>query len=210
MTTPILLIGGGGHALSLIDVIESTGNFKISGIVEAVDSANIELVGYPVIGVDNDLEPLLKNTPNCIIAVGQIMSAHIRKKLFNKAKEVGAEFPHIISASAIMASSVKIAEGVCIMHNCIVSHLVTIGENTIINNKAIIEHETKIGKHCHISTGVIVNGNVNIADECFIGSGAIIMQAIQICPNVVIGAGTVVIENITEAGTYVGNPARKI
>ena len=210
MKQPILLIGGGGHALSLIDVIESTEQFEIKGIVEAVDSSNTALLHYPVIGSDNYLEPLLKTTPNCVLAVGQIMSAQIRKKLFNKTKEVGANFPIIISPTARIANSAKIAEGVCIMHHCVLSHLTEIGENSIINNKVLIEHQTKIGRHCHISTGAIVNGNVDIADECFIGSGAIISQAIQICSNVVIGAGTVVIENITEAGTYVGNPARKI
>lgn len=210
MKTSVLLIGGGGHALSLIDVLESTSQFKIKGVVEAIDSSSCELVGYVVIGFDNQLEPLLRKTPHCIIAVGQIMSAKVRKKLFMKAKETGAIFPQVISPLARVASTAKIADGVCVMHHAVLSHLTNIGENTIINNKALIEHETIIGKHCHISTGAIVNGNVTIADECFIGSGAIISQGIYICKNVVVGAGTVVIEDIDEAGTYVGNPARRI
>lgn len=210
MKIPILLIGGGGHALSLIDVIEATDEFKVKGLVEAVDSDNTELVGYEVVGSDNQLEPLIQKIPHCIIAVGQVMSAYVRKKLFEQSKQASAIFPVIISPSARVARTVKLGEGVCIMHQTVISHLTEIGDNSIINNKALIEHETLIGKHCHISTGAIINGNVTIADECFIGSGAIISQGIQICQNVVIGAGTVVIEDINEAGTYVGNPARKI
>jgi sugar O-acyltransferase (sialic acid O-acetyltransferase NeuD family) len=210
MKIPLLLIGGGGHALSLIDVIESTDDFEVAGIVEAVDGVSTELVGYQVIGFDDELELLLNQTPNCIIAVGQIKSASVRATLFDSALQAGANFPQIISPRTRIASSVQIGKGACVMHDCVLSHLVEIGDNTIVNNKALIEHETIIGKHCHISTGAIVNGGVQILDGCFVGSGAIIAEGILVTHNVVIGAGTVVIENITEAGTYVGNPARKI
>lgn len=33
---------------------------------------------------------------------------------------------------------------------------------------------------------------------------------VSICDHVVIGAGSVVTKNITEAGIYIGNPAKKI
>lgn len=210
MKTPLLLIGGGGHALSLIDVIESTEDFEVKGIVEAVNSVTTELVGYQVIGFDDELELLLHQTSNCVITVGQIKSASVRKTLFDSALKSGANFSQIISPRARIASSVQIGKGACVMHDCVLSHLVEIGDNTIVNNKALIEHETIIGKHCHISTGAILNGGVKILDECFVGSGAIISEGILVTHSVVIGAGSVVIEDITEAGTYVGNPARKI
>jgi sugar O-acyltransferase (sialic acid O-acetyltransferase NeuD family) len=207
MKQPILLVGGGGHALSVVDVIEATNQFAIKGIVDT----NVQrLLGYPVLGDDSQLAEFIEKTPNCVISVGQIKSAQTRKHLFKKAKNLGYVLPNIISPFARIASSVKLADSICIMHHAIVSHLVVVGENTIINNQALIEHESNIGKHCHIATGAIINGCVSIGDECFIGSGAVVANNVSMCSNVVIGSGTVVIKDITSAGTYLGNPARKL
>ena len=54
----IVLIGSGGHTRSCIDVIESTGQYKIAGLVEKNNSDITENLGYPVIGKDDDLSNL--------------------------------------------------------------------------------------------------------------------------------------------------------
>jgi acetyltransferase-like isoleucine patch superfamily enzyme len=51
--------------------------------------------------------------------------------------------------------------------------------------------------------------NTLIGNNVSIGSNATILP-INICDNVVIGAGAVVTKNITEAGIYAGNPAKKL
>lgn len=52
---PILLIGGGGHCLSCIDVIEQEGNYQISGIVDRAEKLGQTILEYPVIGTNNGL-----------------------------------------------------------------------------------------------------------------------------------------------------------
>ena len=61
-----------------------------------------------------------------------------------------------------------------------------------------------------ISTGAMINGGCQIGNRCFVGSNSTIGQGVTVCDDVVIGAGAVVIKDITEPGTYVGNPCRKI
>jgi len=46
----ILLIGGGGHCKSCIDVIEQKGRFAIAGIVDKPASVGGRILDYPVIG----------------------------------------------------------------------------------------------------------------------------------------------------------------
>ena len=58
----IILIGGGGHCKSVIDVIEQESQFVIVGIVDKPELIRTEVLGYPVIGSDADLESLAKNT----------------------------------------------------------------------------------------------------------------------------------------------------
>jgi acetyltransferase-like isoleucine patch superfamily enzyme len=48
-----------------------------------------------------------------------------------------------------------------------------------------------------------------IGNHVYIGSNATILP-VKICDHVVIGAGAVVTRDIEVAGTYAGNPARKI
>ena len=56
----------------------------------------------------------------------------------------------------------------------------------------------------------MINGDSKIGSQCFIGSGAIIGHSVNICDYAIIGCGTVVIRDITEPGTYVGNPVKRI
>ena len=46
----IILIGGGGHARSCIDVIELTGLYKIAGLVEKDNVNEKENFRYPIMG----------------------------------------------------------------------------------------------------------------------------------------------------------------
>ena len=59
MKEQIILIGGGGHCKSCIDVIEQEGRFEIAGIVEKPDKVGEKVLGYPVIGTDADPRALL-------------------------------------------------------------------------------------------------------------------------------------------------------
>ena len=49
-----------------------------------------------------------------------------------------------------------------------------------------------------------------IGNNCYIGASAIILEGITMCNDVRIGAGCVVTKNISQAGTYIGMPARRI
>lgn len=94
---PLLLIGGGGHCHACIDVIESDQKYRIAGIVLPTRGDHADVMGYPVIGADEDLSALLAKTPNAIVTVGQIKSTAIRIKLFELLKAHGSHLPIIQS-----------------------------------------------------------------------------------------------------------------
>lgn len=192
----IILIGSGGNTRSCIDVIEVSSKYKIVGIVEKNGVDFEENLGYPVIGVDDDLENIRSKYSIALISVGQIKSAEIRLKLYKKLKKLNFKLPTIISPRAHVSSSSKIGEGTIIMHDVLINANVKIGNNCIINNKSLIEHDSSIGDHSHISTGAIINGGVNIGAETFIGSGVITKEYISIGDNCVIGAGKLIKNDI--------------
>jgi len=59
----IVLIGGGGHCRSCIDVIEEEGKYAIAGIVVRDHAHREEVPGYEIIGTDADLPRLVKEYP---------------------------------------------------------------------------------------------------------------------------------------------------
>lgn len=188
----ILLIGSGGHARACIDVIENTNQFKIAGFIEKDESMTDANLGYPIIGIDNDLSSLRQQYSHALITIGQIKSPKVRVKLYQLLKELDFTMPAIISPHAYVSKHAQIGEGTIIMHGTVVNANAKIGKNCIINTQTLIEHDAVIGDHCHIATGAIINGAVSVGDKTFVGSGAITNQGISIENNCIIGAGVII------------------
>jgi len=176
----ILLIGGGGHCKSVIDVIEQENRFRIAGIVDKEELIGQDVLGYKVIGCDHDLEVLFKKYKYAVVTVGQIKSNRLRIKLFNLLKEVGYSLPVIISPLAYVSKHAFIEEGTVVMHHALVNADSKIGKNCIINSKALVEHDVTIESHCHISTATVLNGGVVVKRDSFIGSNSTSKEYIEI------------------------------
>lgn len=187
--TNIILVGGGGHCASVIDVIEQEGKYHIKGIIDTKEHIEKEVLGYKIIGSDDDLEKLYFTCPNAIISVGQIKSNTLRVRLFQKLKAIGYHLPVVISPLAYVSKHAIIEEGTIIMHHALVNAGSKIGKNCIVNTKANIEHGVQIEDFCHISTGTVVNGDCIIGKDTFVGSNATISNGITIPPNSIISAG---------------------
>lgn len=206
----IILVGGGGHCKSCIEVIESSNEFLIAGIIDIKERVGETILGYKIIGTDDDLLELRKEYKYALITVGQIKSNRIRKVVYKKLIELGYKLPTIIAKSAIVSKYTEIGQGTIVMHQAFVNAGVLIGNNNIINSKALIEHDCTIGNHCHISTNAKLNGNVLIGDNCFVGSNSTFVNGLSISDNVFIGINSLVNKSIDEKGVYIGNPVRKI
>jgi len=210
----IILIGGGGHCKSCIDVIRAEGRFEIAGIVESAGfqiNPEQELVsGCPVIGTDDDLPELIRRYKNALITIGQIRNPAVRIRLFEKAREIGANFPVIISPNAYVSGTAKIGAGTIVMHQALVNTEAMVGFNCILNTGCLIEHEAMVGDHCHISTHAILNGQCRVGSRTFIGSRSVLSNNTEIAVDTLVSAGSVVLRSLETPGTYIGNPLRKI
>ena len=176
----ILLIGGGGHCKSVIDVIEQEGKYTIAGIVDKKEHLGQEVLGYKIIGCDDDLEKLYKTYKYAVVTVGQIKTNALRVKIFNQLKNIGYVLPTIVSPLSYVSKHSFIEEGTAVMHQVLINANVKIGKNCIINTKALIEHDCIIEDNCHISTGAIVNGGVVVKGNTFVGSGATTKESIAV------------------------------
>jgi sugar O-acyltransferase (sialic acid O-acetyltransferase NeuD family) len=188
----IILVGGGGHCKSVIDVIEQEDQFTIAGIVDKPELLGTDVLGYSIFATDSDLEDLSKKYTYAFITLGQIQSPEIRIKLFDLVQKAGFSLPKIISPRACVSKHAIIGDGTVVMHDVLINAGASVGDNCIINSKALIEHDSKVANHCHISTNAAINGDVIIEDGCFIGSGVVTNNSIKIKKNSFIKAGSIV------------------
>ena len=187
----ILLIGGGGHCRSCIDVIEQQNVFSILGVVDESLKVGEFVLGYPVIGRDADLPQLVKRCNFALITVGHIRSMEPRRSLFNYAISLGFEFPTIVSPLAYVSAHASIGAGTIVHHYAIVNASANVGRNCILNTKSLIEHNATVHDHCHISTNATINGGATIGSGSFLGSSSVCVEQARTNENAFIKAASV-------------------
>ena len=175
-----------------------------SNICFVDDNATGECMGVPIIGTTSDINELNDGNTDFVIAIGNNAT---RKQIV---KKYSVNWVTLIHPSAQIATNVTIGEGTVVMAGAIVNPCTTIGEHCIINTGAIVEHDNVIEDYAHISPNAALGGTVRVGALSHIGIGATVKNNTDICGGCVIAAGAVVIRDITESGTYVGVPAKKI
>ena len=205
----IVIIGGGGHAKSIIAVIKKIGVYKILGYVDVEDHGKILGVSY--LGNDDKLKNI-KKKHSChyaALGVGAVNISDKRQKVVDRLISLGLKFPTIISPTAIINEDVKIGKGTIIHDGVVINSGTRIGMYTIVNNASCIEHDCRIGNFVHIASGAILSGGVVIGDNSLIGAGSTIVQYKTIGKDCLVAAGAVVVGDCLESGTYKGIPAKK-
>jgi sugar O-acyltransferase (sialic acid O-acetyltransferase NeuD family) len=203
----ILLVGAGGHAAACIDVIEEGKQFTVAGLVGSTAEVGKRVLGYSVLGTDEDLPALVKRHPIVLVAVGQTKTAVPRVHLFERLQRMGCEMPVIVSPLAHVSKHATLGAGTIVMHGAVVNVGAVVGRNCIINSQALVEHDVAIADHCHIATAAVINGGVHIGAGTFVGSNSTVRQCLRIGERCLIGMGQRLLADC-EAGTSIPPPKR--
>lgn len=210
MIHPVIVIGAGGHAKVIIDMLLASSVEIIGATDSDLQKKGNHVLGIPVIGDD---EVILQYNPEKIFLVNGIGSIGLpvtRTQIFHRFKQLGYSFQTIIHPSAILSLEVTVGEGSQIMAGSIIQSGCQIGANSIINTAATVDHDCVIGSNVHLSPGTTLSGGVGIGDGVHIGTGAVIIQGVQIGKDSVVGAGAVVVKNVVENTKVMGVPAREV
>lgn len=202
MKKSVVIIGASGHGKVIADIIIKSGDTIVGFLDDGVEKGT-DIIGYEVIGKTDDY----KNYTDCefIIAIG---NPHIREKIAN---ELMVKWYTAIHPNAVISSlDVEIGEGTVLMANAVVNSSAKIGKHCIINTGAIVEHDNVLEDYVHLSPNVTLAGVVKVGKSTHIGAGSCTKQVLNIAADCIIGAGSVIVKDITESGTYIGAPAKKI
>ena len=205
----IVILGRGGHAKAIINIIEKSRSFNIVGITDIDAKKGETFLGYPMLGNDDVLPKfLLEGVKNLAIGIGGFKDNTARTKLFERVLELGFDLPPIIHPSANIASRTEIGKASIIFSGVNLNVGVKIGSNTIIATGSNIDHESNLGDNVLISSGVSIGANVEIGDGVLCALGSNVISGVSINNEIVIGAGAVVVNDLSDKGTYIGCPAK--
>ncbi len=200
----VIIIGAGGHAKVIADILLENGEYNIIGLIDS--DKNKSFMDLFVIGDDSCLEALfIRGIKKAFIALG---SNSLRKKLSDNLKNIGYEFINVISKHAVISTNATIGDGIAIMPGAIINAFAKIEDGCIINTNSSVDHDVIIRQYTHIAPGSAVAGGVTIGENSFLGTGCRVIDQIKIGNNVIIGAGAVVINNIEDNHLAVGIPAK--
>jgi sugar O-acyltransferase (sialic acid O-acetyltransferase NeuD family) len=189
---PVILIGAGGHAKVILDVLMTSGQ-DVIGVVDPglVSQGETAWRGIPVLGDDAALAAYPAGTVALANGIGSVPGNTRRAEIYHHFRHLGYTFATLVHPSVVLATGVELQQGVQIMAGCILQPDVTVGENTLINTACRIDHDCIIGPDCHLAPGVVFSGAVTVGKNCHIGTGAIAVLGTSIGDNAVLGAGTV-------------------
>jgi sugar O-acyltransferase (sialic acid O-acetyltransferase NeuD family) len=200
----LLIVGTSGHGRVVADIAMKMNRWQRIAFLDD-DEHIFSSMGMDIIGNSSDAFEHI-NDYDIFVAIG---NNEIREKIQNQLETAGASIPTLIHPRAIIGEEVELGKGTVVMAGVVINCCSKIGKGCIVNTGTTIDHDNVIEDYVHLSPGVCLAGNVRICRSSWMCIGAVIINNIQITSGCIIGAGAIVVRDITEAGTYVGNPARK-
>lgn len=204
---PVIIIGNGGHAAVLTEVLLLLKR-KILGFTTPEEQVNFYQIMY--LGNDDRIISYNPDEVELVLGLGSTSVNSIREKIFSHFKNRDFTFANVVHPSVIISPTALLGEGVQIMAGSIIQSQAHISDNSIINTGTVIEHNSLIGPHVHIAPGCKLSGNVKIEKGCHIGTGSTIIQGISVGQYTLVGAGAVVVQNVGSKKKVIGVPAKEV
>jgi sugar O-acyltransferase (sialic acid O-acetyltransferase NeuD family) len=209
--TPLIVIGGGGHARSVLDAaLAQPHRWHVLGFVDP-DSCpeTAALMGVPQLG--GDAAALAHAGANAgthfVLAVGNVGSPAARRAI--AARYGPVHWATVVHPTATVAPSAQLDPGAIVLAGGIVNAGAVVGAHAIVNTGAILEHDVHVGAFVHLGPGAVVGGGARIDDDAFLGLGCRVRDHIRIGERAEIAMGSVVTADVASGEKVWGVPAKK-
>lgn len=168
MKEKILIVGAGGFGrITLEHAIRNYDCFFVDDYKKIGDEIN----GIRVVGKTKDLSTLFAYYKKIVIAIG---NNFIRKEIYKTAKEIGYEFPNVISTSAYVSPFSLIGEGCIVLNNVVIQNGAKVGNLSLLNPGVELHCDAVVGSFCCIYSNSVIRTNAFIESFIKIGSNVTI------------------------------------
>lgn len=202
MPVDVVVVGAGGHAREIADIVRATGNFRVLGFLADSLPGPTDPIGSTYLGTIDQLE---RFSPHFVLAIGDSqVRAHVSARL----DALGGRPISAVHPDSSIGRNVELGEGTILFPGARLTTDVQLGRHCHVNVNASVSHDSRLADFVTISPGSVVCGAVVVGARSYVGANACIIQNLTIGNDVMIGAGAVVTHHLPGPGVYVGCPAR--
>ncbi len=200
----ILIVGAGGHAKVVADILLCQGLAVLGYVDDDPSSWGEQRLGLPVLG---GIDRWTEHTPDgLVMGVGGNAA---RQAIVRRLGEAAADmWRNAVHPSATVAPSVRLGVGVVIAAQAALNPDTVVGDHVIINTGATVDHDCILGEYSHIAPGAHLAGGVQVGAGTLVGVGVSVIPYQTIGSWSTIGAGATVVREIPGHVTAYGVPAR--
>lgn len=196
-TKPLVLIGGGGHASVLADILLGQGRDILAVISPKDVSSRNVFSGILHLNNDYDVRRFPSNEVLLVNGIGAVPRSSFRERISQYFLELGYKFETVISSKAMVSEHAMIKSGVQVLPGASVQTGAIICDHSIINTGAVVEHDCDIGAYCHIAPNATVCGGVRVEDNVYIGANSTVLQGLKLERSSVVGAGATLTKDLS-------------
>lgn len=211
MPEPLIILGTGGNACDILDIVEALNSvapiWHVTGFLDDLRERGSEVLGFPVLG---KLHEAGRYTAWFINAIGSDRSHRDRPSILASTGLQSARFATLIHPAASVSSRARLGWGVIVNFGVSVAGRVVLGDHVSLGAGCLVGHDTLIEDYTVIAPGAVISGAVTIGRASYIGAASCIRQQIHIGSESLVGMGAVVVNDVPERMVVVGNPARPL
>ena len=198
--TAWVVLGTGGHARSVVDVIARRGDLLL-----AMAGSTTADWGVPVCASDDEAFATARRSGAAVVlAIGE---GRARVKALERARAADVDLSPLIARSATVSASARLEPGCQVLEHAHVGPGALVGAGSLVNTGAVVEHDAEVGEGTHVAPGAVVLGAAVLGDLVLLGAGASVLPQVRVGDRAVVGAGAVVREDVGAGVTVVGIPA---
>lgn len=198
MSEKVLIIGVGGLAKEIADLVTSLGHE-----VEAFYTEPGATILHPIEGAVllHDLDAA--RSRSAVIAIGDTAA---RKRFCGQLAE-RFELPTLVHPSACVSPSARLGRGVLIMQNAVVNADAEIGEGALLNVACCVAHDCRVGAYSHLAPATQMGGGSSVGEGVFCGTSSVVLPNTGVGAWSICGAGAVITREVPGRSLAVGVPA---
>jgi sugar O-acyltransferase (sialic acid O-acetyltransferase NeuD family) len=208
----LIILGCGGNALDLFDIVDAinrvTPTWQVDGFLDDRREQDSEYLGFRVLG----RLPDARRFEDCLFAStiwNEITFRNLHRVLASTHVD-RSRFATLVHPAASVSARARLGQGVIVNFGASIAGNVTIDDHVSIGPGCIVGHDSIIDSYTCVAAGAVISGGVHVQRNCYVGSGAMVRQRIRIGEKALVGLGAVVVKDVDALATVAGNPARTI
>lgn len=209
MPQSLIIIGTGGNALDILDVVTAANRlghaWDVVGFLDDSKAVGSRFEGYEVLG---GLRATARYADALFVnAIGGDKSYRKRPDVVAQTQLPPERFATLVHPLAAVSGSAAIGRGAVVNAGVVVAARVTLGDHVWLGAGSVVAAEAVLENHAVVAPGAVLCGFTRVGAASYVSAGACVRQRVMIGSKALVGLGAVVIADVLPGTTVVGNPA---